>query len=228
MNIVPLRKKMNSLIERKNICAQSIATINSLKCVFTDVMAKNQNQDDDDNSEGPDVSHKIGRNVWIFDENVLFSLIEPLMAQNLLFHFKEIGRLAVTKHHIDLNETEPSRDGWSPDEYTHIVHLYHHRISTMQHALDEINNEYKALMKMQHYLPRWSETIIKNNPNSEYEYTANDFRRNQSISWTESHENKPKIMSARWMAPFYGDKIAKDFEDALKNIKSAITERKTK
>ncbi len=233
MTIIELRRRQNALAVRFATISEAVESIFALTVPFTETLAKASvnawnhsfaGREGYEWDEPPEHEYHrmIGTDISVASEDFFFPLVyEAVGASNIAHELKEIRKNAKAGPDPIPSEwlaelVEPESLHWRPEEVETVKRSYRKRITAATTKIRDINTTWKYLSKQESHLPKFikpsllgmfgSADLVTN-----FQYTDVDFK------W-QPHGQKPKVMTARWLAPFIGIEKAGVVEVAVQTI----------
>jgi hypothetical protein len=211
LSIITLREQRNSLTTRLWDISRAIEPLFALKTAFTPEMAKTlaHHRWHPEDCHYDDEIEDVQITIQVMHPDFFGALLRD--GENIGHMMKQIRQLAKKTHDIVPPWPEPMKFDWTEEELGFVVDTYKRQINAMVHRLRDINTNWKRLTRTTNTLPDFVKSSVmglfgKPDHLAGFTYTEADFGY-QPV--------KPKVMTARWLAPFVGLDDANAIEQAI-------------
>lgn len=235
MNFLELRRHQNALAIRFDLIKDAISNIADLKITYTSVLAKaatsgwENNKHPENFDEPPEYAKSIGKEISVWSEDVMLAIVhDGITGRNIKYEIAQILKSARNGPAIIPTDVrfcpliEPSDFNWLPEEMETVRRSYRARITKATTIIRDINTTWKYLSRNESVMPEFIQPqligMFGGADHSPFVYEEKDFK------W-QTHGLKPKVMSARYLAPFIGAEKAVLVERSMDTIEISSAPR---
>lgn len=221
---VDLRRRRNGLSRRLGLISLAVEPLYDLQAMFTEEMfsAWIEHRRFMDEDRDYDEEYAVGLTRIITDD-FFDALLPHPYGSNIVGEFNSIGKLSKQRFDmLDASIVPLSFKDWTSEELRFVVSGYRSQITDAIHRLRDINTHWKYLTGHRHPMPSFIKSSVMGlfgGPDQDHGFVYSD------ADFQFLQNGSPKVMTAKWLAPFVGINHARTIESALTVISESSKPR---